>query len=185
LAQLRYRDKTRGSYQRGFDEPTCIWCGADNHPKSHEVLSPKKFCTSKCRTKFKDEQMRNRTALGRRCGCGAPPTNGFGIPYCEPCRVRRKRERSRARSLRPYGIVVADYERILAEQFGRCAICRSTDPGHGHDVFAVDHCHATNQVRGLLCRNCNSAIGLLQDSPRVIRAAAAYVERTRQLRLAI
>ncbi len=81
------------------------------------------------------------------------------------------------------GITADDYDRMLGEQRGRCAVCESTDPGHGHKVFVVDHDHVTNHVRALLCRNCNSAIGLLQDDPKVIAAAAAYVKRHRQMPL--
>lgn len=50
-------------------------------------------------------------------------------------------------------------------------------------LLSVDHDHISGHVRGLLCRNCNSAIGLLRDDPELIRRAANYVERTRQLPL--
>lgn len=184
LAQLRYRDKDRGSSHRGMDEPACIWCGANNNPRAHEVLSPKRFCSDKCKNKFRDEQNRLKTRLTRTCcRCGAPPTNRTGIPYCDACRTQAKREQARARVLRVYGITADDYDRKLGEQQGKCAVCRTTDPGHGHKVFVVDHDHASGHVRGLLCRNCNSAIGLLQDDPKVIAAAAAYVKRHRQMPL--
>lgn len=181
--QLRHRDKSRKSPRRSLDEPTCVWCGADNHPRAYEVLAPKRFCSTRCRNLSKDERLRVRTAIVRRCGCGASATNPTGRPYCDQCRIDVKRKQARTRNLRPYGMTIADYEQMLAEQNGRCVICGTVDPGHGHTAFVVDHCHDSGQVRGLLCRNCNSAIGLLQDSPHVIRAAAKYVQRTRQLRL--
>lgn len=68
---------------------------------------------------------------------------------------------------------------MAVDQDGRCAICSTTEPGHGHVVFVVDHCHQTGKVRGLLCRNCNAAIGLLGDDPKVLRVAAVYIERNR------
>jgi len=184
LAQLRFRDKGRGSPQRGLDEPTCIWCGVTMTPRPYEVLSPKRFCTSTCRDRFHTEQDRLRRLITRVCcRCGDAPTNRTGIPYCDACRNNAKREQARTRVLRPYGISLKDYDQLLTAQRGRCAICGTTDPGHGHKVFAIDHCHEGGYVRGLLCRNCNSAIGLLQDSPDVIEAAARYVRRTRQIPL--
>lgn len=176
LTQQRFRDKTRGSYQRGHDEPHCLWCGADNHPRPYEVLAPKRFCKTRCKVEFRNEQTRLSTIVTRKCGCGASPTNRTGIPYCDPCRDASKQRQKRAHNLRPYGIGIADYERMLAEQGGACAICRVTEPGRGRAVFAVDHDHDTDRVRGLLCLSCNVAIGLLRDSPAVLRAAALYLE---------
>ena len=59
-------------------------------------------------------------------------------------------------------------------QGGVCAICREAPAVH------VDHDHATGEVRGMLCFPCNAAIGHLRDDPRVVRAAAAYLERARR-----
>lgn len=179
LTQQRFRDKSRGSYLRGFDEPTCLWCGADNQPRAYEVLSPKRFCSHACGTHFRAEQEKYRVAVERRCPCGAVPVNRTGVPNCAACRSASKQRQARARNLRPYGLQIADYERMLADQDGQCAICDRTDPGHGHIVFVVDHCHETGRIRGLLCRNCNSAIGLLGDDPKMIRRAATYIERNR------
>lgn len=54
-----------------------------------------------------------------------------------------------------YGISIAEYDRLLAAQSGRCAICRGLSGGKN---LAVDHNHKTGEVRGLLCKRCNSAI---------------------------
>lgn len=56
----------------------------------------------------------------------------------------------------------------------RCAICFEA-PRLG-ERLAVDHCHETGVVRGLLCRRCNTGIGLLRDDPMVLNAAVAYLE---------
>lgn len=77
-----------------------------------------------------------------------------------------------------YGITYADYARMLAEQDGLCAICKKpeTSVQDGKVRFlAVDHCHNTGLVRGLLCMNCNSAIGRLGDDPDMLDRAAAYL----------
>ena len=71
-----------------------------------------------------------------------------------------------------YG-VAAVYDRLLASQNGGCAICRSNNDGRR---LCVDHDHVTENVRGLLCSKCNMAIGLLRDSPDLIRRAATYLD---------
>jgi hypothetical protein len=75
-----------------------------------------------------------------------------------------------------YGISLVEYEKLLAEQGGQCAVCHGTKTRNGYR-FAVDHDHVSGKVRGLLCDTCNRAIGLLKDDPAVLRAAASYLER--------
>src|SRR5216684_1746352 len=74
-----------------------------------------------------------------------------------------------------YGLTAQDLERMLIEQDGACAICTQTPARR----LCIDHCHATQRVRGLLCDNCNIALGLLDDDPDRLRAALAYVLRAR------
>lgn len=79
-----------------------------------------------------------------------------------------------------YGITEVDYNRTLAEQGGRCAICRrKPEDVIENDMrrLAVDHDHETGKVRGLLCTSCNTALGFLQESPEIIQAAADYAYR--------
>lgn len=175
-------DRVRRTEQRikdnaGCDEALCVWCGGDNSPRLRTAGSPKLFCRQSCSQQFKDTQARLTTKLVRRCSCGAVPTSRTGIPYCDPCRQAAKRRWVRAGNLAKYGLTIEDYDKILLAQGGRCAVCSTTEPGH--ESFTVDHCHRTNLVRGLLCRNCNSGIGLLGDDVSTIRAAADYVERHR------
>jgi hypothetical protein len=67
---------------------------------------------------------------------------------------------------------------MLVSQKGRCAICFSESAGGRCGKFAVDHCHKTGRVRGLLCAICNYVLGLLRDDPAAFRRAAAYLEFT-------
>lgn len=75
---------------------------------------------------------------------------------------------------RKYGLSTGDYERMLAEQGGRCAVCRALPA----TVLNVDHCHETGLVRGLLCGTCNRALGQASDNPQLLRKLADYVERS-------
>lgn len=82
--------------------------------------------------------------------------------------------------LRTYGLSLEDYLRILEEQGGGCAICGKTPDAERRNL-AVDHDHATNSIRGLLCGWCNRRLvgrhRLGLDSPRLLRAAADYLDR--------
>lgn len=71
-----------------------------------------------------------------------------------------------------------DYEALLAKQGGACAICRTEDPATKSGTFTVDHCHATGAVRGLLCMNCNLALGHFKDSRPALRRALKYLSGT-------
>ena len=74
-----------------------------------------------------------------------------------------------------YGVGEFEYYSLLSQQGGGCAICGHVN-ANGH-FLSVDHDHETGAVRGLLCNNCNAALGLLKDNPSTIDAAGAYLRR--------
>lgn len=74
-----------------------------------------------------------------------------------------------------YGITLAEYERILNEQAGGCAICGSPPPERKR--LAVDHCHDALHIRGILCSNCNTGIGAFRDDPDLLRKAIEYLAK--------
>ena len=71
-------------------------------------------------------------------------------------------ERDRQYRVR-YGITLADYNRMLLQQGGKCAICGSDKEGKVGQCFAVDHNHDTGTVRGLLCIRCNARLGWFEQ----------------------
>lgn len=73
-----------------------------------------------------------------------------------------------------YGITVDDYNKMLISQNYRCAICGEKQLNN--KKLAVDHCHKTGKVRGLLCRNCNIGIGMLNDNPESLLKAYKYIK---------
>ena len=92
--------------------------------------------------------------------------------------LQYNRDRQRQYHLRyKYGITEECYAKLLAEQHGRCAICNTDKPTGKWKVFAVDHCHHTGKVRGLLCNECNRGMGLLRDSAELLEKAAAYLRK--------
>ncbi|MBX4212608.1 endonuclease VII domain-containing protein [Candidatus Pacearchaeota archaeon] len=75
-----------------------------------------------------------------------------------------------------YGITPEIYNEMLSNQENSCAICKTNTPTGRWKVFAVDHCHLTNKIRGLLCNECNRGMGLLKDNAGLLRAAADYLD---------
>ena len=89
-------------------------------------------------------------------------------------------------NLHRYGLDSEQYEKLLADQGGVCAICAGPPVGRG-ERFHVDHDHACCPrtrssvscgacIRGLLCGNCNTMLGLAKDDPSRLQAAINYLK---------
>ena len=81
---------------------------------------------------------------------------------------------------RTFGSIgLKEYNEMLQAQKGACAICSGgicmTFKGKIRKRFDIDHCHKTGKIRGLLCSKCNTAIGLLNDNPDILRRAIEYL----------
>lgn len=97
--------------------------------------------------------------------------------HLEYMRKRREEKPDHVRSIRlkaAFGITYEEYQTILASQNYCCAICGKT-PQENRKRLAVDHCHTTKQVRGLLCSPCNQAIGLFKENTNNLYSAIAYL----------
>lgn len=71
------------------------------------------------------------------------------------------------------------YEELLQKQNGLCAICNKTNTTTRNGKikrYAIDHCHKSGKVRGLLCGFCNSALGYFKDKIELLKKAIAYIE---------
>lgn len=102
---------------------------------------------------------------------------------CRACRRVRDSEKQRQAHLwHRYKITQEVYDTLLAQQDGVCAICEGPPKGHGakNDRFQVDHDEASGVVRGLLCGNCNLAIGLLMHDYSNARRAYQYLRNARR-----
>lgn len=109
-------------------------------------------------------------------------SNGKGsFGPCKPCSSKKASawnksnpEKRRVNSHRhkmksQYGLTPEDVARMTEDQNGKCLICEM------ERKLVVDHSHISGKVRGLLCRQCNSGIGQLQDSAAIMRRAIEYV----------
>ena len=76
--------------------------------------------------------------------------------------------------LREYGISHKEYNILVKNQNNLCAICIKEELGKS---LAVDHCHKTGKIRGLLCSDCNRAIGMLKDDITILRNAIEYLSK--------
>ncbi len=70
----------------------------------------------------------------------------------------------------------AEYDRLMQEQSGQCAICLRASGSEGKSL-AVDHDHKTGRVRGLLCTKCNQAIGFFGDNSELLKRAIEYLKK--------
>jgi hypothetical protein len=76
---------------------------------------------------------------------------------------------------RTHGISADDFDRMLAEQNGRCAICGRAPEREA--AMHVDHDHLDGHVRGLLCIDCNQGIGKLREDPSILLRAVVYLRQ--------
>jgi len=118
-----------------------------------------------------------RRYCSERCYKDARRNQGRDLYYKDTDRSLAKARRSNLKArLKRFGLTVEDYQSMLAAQAGGCAICGGQcKTGR---ILAIDHDHVTGRVRGLLCGNCNKGIGQFEDTPSLLRLAAAYLERT-------
>lgn len=106
--------------------------------------------------------------------------------YCKPCHYIRNRktdkrykktdkyrEKYRVRLIESYGITVEEFDAMKEEQGGVCKICGGEANGRGE--LHIDHCHDTGKVRGLLCSDCNTGLGLFRDNVELMRNAIEYL----------
>jgi hypothetical protein len=87
--------------------------------------------------------------------------------------TKNKLKKKEYRLIKKYGITLNDYNSLLLKQNGCCKIC--CEPHKENKTLAVDHCHKTGKVRGLLCHHCNTAIGLLKENPIFLNNAINYL----------
>jgi hypothetical protein len=157
--------------------------------KAARISNPERFRGYRTR-----HRARHRVAADAWREANRPLVNAQArARYAADPEPRRGSSRDRAQALWPerrarrYGLAPEAYARMLAAQGGTCAICRreetSVDRRTGKvRALSVDHDHATGRVRGLLCGDCNRALGLLADDPDRLAAAATYLSGATLLR---
>ena len=183
--------KTKACEHCGLKFPRPSWCGPADWQK-------RRFCSRRCAVHHNQRGVRWQGKKKVCSNCGIEkPLDAFSIrrdgkgrggraSWCKRCasdhamawnRSNPERFRKNARTHRlkkAYGLSRSEYETMLKQQGGLCAICR--DPTRSH-TLAVDHDHSSGTIRGLLCQPCNRALGFLRDDPDLMTAALAYLRR--------
>ena len=117
------------------------------------------------------------------------PTLASSYSYeCKECCIKRTveynhrhRPKRKDQSLqRHYGIGLEEYNKLFEEQNGGCAICGTETPGGKWKNFHIDHDHETKKVRGLLCSQCNTALGLIKEDIHTLKSMIQYLESHEQ-----
>ena len=113
-------------------------------------------------------------------------SDGYLYSYCKLCSKKtqykwrtenptRISKINRKQTLKRYsGMTQEEYNNLLDSQNGGCGICGRLA---GTKNLAVDHCHSTNKIRGILCGTCNNAIGALGDNLDGLKRALKYLEK--------
>lgn len=142
-------------------ERTCTKCGEtkalDSYSKARKVEKDGRRAVCKaCEKKAKAAYYKkNREEIGNK-----------NKKY-----LLENRDKKRDRIYRKvYGITLDEYNAMYKNQEGRCDVC-----GEKKDRLHVDHNHATNKVRGLLCNGCNAGLGQLKESVAIIERLKLYV----------
>lgn len=104
-----------------------------------------------------------------------PNRRGCVIPGCDRKHNAHGYCRTHYEIKLVFDMAPEEFERILAAQGGVCAICREVC--NSRRRLSVDHDHASDVIRGLLCARCNRAIGLFRDDPALLEVAATYLRR--------
>lgn len=103
--------------------------------------------------------------------------------YEEKHRERKRHSQRRARRKWAYGLTDEMFNKMVVEQNNQCGICLipltiSGSRRPEDNRLAIDHCHDTGHVRGLLCHRCNRGLGHFLDDPNILKMAIDYLERT-------
>lgn len=102
--------------------------------------------------------------------------------WCDLHREKRTMQARRSHLKVKFGIKHEDYLKILEKQNKKCAIClepyyEKTDiVGRKSPSLYVDHDHKTGKIRGLLCNNCNQAVGYFKDKKELLEKAILYID---------
>lgn len=81
---------------------------------------------------------------------------------------------------RRFGITLKDYENIFESQKGVCVICNKPETlirQNSKCGLAIDHCHISGKIRGLLCNNCNRILGMLKEDVFILKNMISYLKK--------
>jgi hypothetical protein len=115
----------------------------------------------------------------RDCGIEFVKTGRNHI-RCSSCKIkeekRKQKEYDLKGSYKKYGLTVEIYNEMFIKQNGSCVLCGTHQSALTKNL-AVDHCHASSKIRGLLCQNCNLMLGFAKDNIETLEKAIKYLKK--------
>lgn len=106
--------------------------------------------------------------------------------YCQECtqalgkkKYKENKEKIYKNNIKnKYGVTPEKYNSMLLEQDNKCPICSTYLFSEDYNRKpAVDHCHTTGEVRGILCGKCNTGLGLFKDNLESLEKAIEYLKK--------
>ena len=121
----------------------------------------------------KTEETKNQEKIYQRHYARTPKRKAQIMEYQQTPKHRKNKRKYKLKH--KYGITEEQYDEMMKKQGGVCAACRSEF--RSTKTTHLDHCHATGKVRGILCHNCNRALGAVQDKIENLNALIDYLQR--------
>jgi hypothetical protein len=146
----------------GLAKPDSEWHLWQGKPHSRTCAD----CTNRLRRAVRAANPVRRASWACRECKTVLPAAAYNAPNSARCRRCLENDHR----VRTYGVTPDQFDAMMLRQAGCCAICQEP-----MGIPAVDHDHDTGKVRGLLCRRCNTGIGMLADDPDRLLSAAAYL----------
>ncbi len=153
----------------GFIDRLCKDCGLAK-PLSHFRVERgcHRYQCNSCRSEYRRREYATRKELRIKnretCAARRVKLHETGITLARMDELKKR-----------FGLTPEQYQAMWQEQNGQCRICGSPlIPGKGG--HAIDHCHNSGRVRGLLCNGCNSGLGYFRDDPERMLRAIAYLK---------
>lgn len=162
----------------------CLLLKEEHKFYKHKSIKPdgiRKQCTD-CRNKKRRDTHKADPAVRKNQRKGWDTMNKDKLAEYQRKARKKDPERFKSYDLKSdFGITIVEYNDMFKKQRGLCLICDQPEKIKHQSgrpkALAVDHCHTTGKVRGLLCWVCNTGIGKLQDNPKLLRKAADYIEK--------
>lgn len=178
---------------KSYERKLCRKCGSRRSiTQFYKNYAACKSCTSKYNKEWRinnpDKAKAIRAESNARCAKQRSEYNRqWRKANPKKCAVARERWRAnnRGRYLEQkrwvrvkakYGLTQAEFESLLNEQDNKCAICK-VRLSSGKNSPRLDHNHSTGRFRGILCNNCNAALGMLKDDACIVAQAEQYLKK--------
>lgn len=149
-----------------------------SNPEARKLYMQEYFKNNPEKFKLNEEQMKLKNDRRR-------DKYSEDVSYREGLKIKSKEwhqnnpEKRIARRLKTtYGMSIEDFNSMMESCRHKCEICGYEDKSKKQIFPVVDHCHTTGKVRGILCSNCNHALGKFKDSIALLSNAIAYLNRS-------